>query len=386
MAFKRVKYQVEDKKYGDTRELFNSLFGRALNTLLRREKIEKAADRYEEARKLPKKKALSPVKDDTPKRHSPNTGEKTDSITKERPMSPVKDTKSNIGGRKTDVKIRKTKRRKRVSQKHYGTGSSKLRTVMLFILFLTLVGTFINWYGIVGFSKLPGSLKSIKKEDISQMVAFSKIIGSLKSIKEKILADAGRKASVKMDKKPLRMAIKFSQENVSLTESNKATPKRRPIKQEHFPEEKALSYPYSVSLGSYRTLESVEKAVSNYQKKGLSIYWVKVDLGEKGEWFRVFTGHFESREKAEEFIKEGQLADATSRKTKYANLIGTYKSEQELNRKKLAVSALGYCLYVVDGIKGESLLYAGAFYQKARAEKQRAELASKGITSRVVER
>ena len=38
-----------------------------------------------------------------------------------------------------------------------------------------------------------------------------------------------------------------------------------------------------------------------YKKTGLNPFIVKVDLGEKGIWWRIYAGHYESREKA---IKE----------------------------------------------------------------------------------
>ncbi|UCF86045.1 MAG: SPOR domain-containing protein [Desulfobacteraceae bacterium] len=167
---------------------------------------------------------------------------------------------------------------------------------------------------------------------------------------------------------------------------DKSNTKKGLKEEERPPRTTTLSYPYSIYLGSYRTIESVEEAISPYRQKGLSPYWVKVDLGNKGVWYRLFAGYFQKRKKAEEFIEEEGIEEAESRHTRYANLLGSYDSEEELNAQKIALSGLGYCPYVVKGVHGESLLYAGAFYHKGRAEKQRAELASKGIQSQVVER
>jgi hypothetical protein len=93
---------------------------------------------------------------------------------------------------------------------------------------------------------------------------------------------------------------------------------------------------------------------------GLSPYWIKVDLGDKGVWFRVFTGYFKNKEEAE--------------------------AEVELKKNRLALLELGYCPYIIDGINGEYRLYSGVFYQKKRAQKHATKLASKGIHSQVVER
>jgi cell division septation protein DedD len=153
-----------------------------------------------------------------------------------------------------------------------------------------------------------------------------------------------------------------------------------------FPGERDLSYPYSIYLGSYKTRERAQRAISEYRNKGLSSYWVKVDLGDKGIWYRVFLGHFQKREQANEFIKEKQITESESRHTRYANLIGLFTFQKEAEEEKLRLSKLGYSPYVIPGAEGESLLYVGASYQKARAQRQHKELASKGIHSQIVER
>jgi cell division septation protein DedD len=167
-----------------------------------------------------------------------------------------------------------------------------------------------------------------------------------------------------------------------------AQSQKKPIlgKEELFPEESSLSYPYSIYLGAYKTPERAERAISMYRNKGLSAYWVKVDLGDKGVWYRVFTGYFRDQKQAEAFIKRKRLEDARAKRTKYATLIGIYATERDAQKKFLALSRLGYSPYVIETNRGESQLYVGAFYTKIGAEVQRSDLASKGVQSQVVER
>jgi cell division septation protein DedD len=145
-------------------------------------------------------------------------------------------------------------------------------------------------------------------------------------------------------------------------------------------------HPYSIYLGSFRRLNQVEKAMSGYRRMGLSPYWLRMDLGDKGIWFRIFANHFKTREEADAFIKARKIADARSRHTKYAVLTGVYTSEEELNTGRSALLELGYSPYRIQGEKGVARLYVGAFYQRDQAEKQRADLASRGIEGRTVER
>jgi cell division protein FtsN len=150
--------------------------------------------------------------------------------------------------------------------------------------------------------------------------------------------------------------------------------------------QRRVSYPYSIYLGSYKTRGRAKRAISIYEQKGLSPYWVEVDLGAKGKWFRVFAEYFKNREDAEAFMRMKKLSDAESKHTKYANLVGVFESEEKLEGKKQVLRALDYFPYVIKGMNGEPFLFTGAFYQRSRAEKVQKELASKGIESQVVER
>ena len=197
-------------------------------------------------------------------------------------------------------------------------------------------------------------------------------------VSQKPAAQVSQKPAAQVSPRPV---VEAPVKAVALTQTRKVSPPTSSL-----PAKPPVSYPYSIHLGSYGSPERAKKAVSMYEKKGLSPYWVEVDLGEKGVWFRIFTGYFAKKEEAEAYINEKQIRDARSKRTAYANLIGVYHSKNELNRKRLTVSELGYSPYVIPGVNGESLLYAGAFYQKARAEKQHTQLASKGIQSRVVSR
>jgi cell division septation protein DedD len=145
-------------------------------------------------------------------------------------------------------------------------------------------------------------------------------------------------------------------------------------------------YPYSVYLGSFKAPEAVKRALSDYQEKGLSAYWARVDLGDKGVWFRFFAGYFRTKEEAEKYIGDHNIQGATPGITKYANFLGSYGSEKEVEDQKQALVAAGFHPYVIKAPDGKSLVYSGAFDRKEYAEKERSELAAKGIKSELVER
>jgi hypothetical protein len=146
-------------------------------------------------------------------------------------------------------------------------------------------------------------------------------------------------------------------------------------------------YPFSVYLGSFRALDWAKTAVSVYKKEsGISAFWAKVDLGAKGIWYRVFTGYFRSAKEAEAFIRQKQLKDAEVSHTEYSMLIGEYSRKEDAEDVIRRLSDLGYSSYFVTAPSGPLKLYVGAFHTMEGARMQYAELASKGIKSRAVER
>ncbi len=149
--------------------------------------------------------------------------------------------------------------------------------------------------------------------------------------------------------------------------------------------QQVLTYPYSVLISTFRTFENVKKGVGIYKKKGLVPYWVKVDLGDKGIWYRVFTGCFKDGKSAELFIKTKHIAGARAKKTKYAVLVGKYSSDKEIEAQRERSTELGYSPYIINK-HNERLLYIGAFFTEEGAIGQRSELISSGIQCQVAER
>jgi cell division septation protein DedD len=147
-----------------------------------------------------------------------------------------------------------------------------------------------------------------------------------------------------------------------------------------------VSYPYSVYLGSLQSMDYVKRAMSSYETQGLSTYWSKVELGAKGTWYRVFTGHFRSAQEAEAFIQQKRIKDAEVKETRYSNLIGTFGNKQGGEEKALVLATMGVSAYWIQGADGQVRLYSGAFITREGAEKNQAELNSRGIRSEIVER
>ncbi len=146
------------------------------------------------------------------------------------------------------------------------------------------------------------------------------------------------------------------------------------------------SYPYSIALGSFRTRERAGQALIPYEQKGLSPIVVKVNLKEKGEWYRVYAGHFRDEGLAQRTIQDYGLPEAVVRKTAYANLIGIYRKSNELDSMIQSAKELGYSPYTIKIQDDRSALFIGAFMTREGAQEQNRKLRSEGIPGQVVKR
>ena len=279
-----------------------------------------------------------------------------------------------------------------------GKGSNTLKIALSVVFLVALTVVVINYHGIIDFGKLIGISgpidKVITKKDVVNGLpgeAIKKEV-AIVSVQPEVHGDeaepgeadqAGRAVSPPQTTETV--AEKEGPDDEQPVSVVQPREEEIPDKIEASPGER-LSYPYSVLLGAFGTIERTKRAVSTYRKDGLSPYYVKGDLGEKGIWFRIFTGHFERKEQAEELISKKRLKDAGAKNTRYAALIGSYSTKEELDEKRLMLSDLGYSPYVIDGVNGWSHLFIGAFYTKIGAELRQQDLAAKGIRSRVVER
>jgi cell division septation protein DedD len=151
-------------------------------------------------------------------------------------------------------------------------------------------------------------------------------------------------------------------------------------------QEQMEQYPYSLQIGSYRTLKRADKAISDYRRKGLSPYWVKVDLGENGVWYRVLVGHCRDKETAKTFRQEHGMSGALIKKIAYANLIGIYSVEEQYEAEVKNLEKNGYFPYVIKDEEGMLRLYVGAFFTRDGVEQQHHELTGHRIQSEIVKR
>ncbi|MBN1906077.1 MAG: SPOR domain-containing protein [Deltaproteobacteria bacterium] len=142
-------------------------------------------------------------------------------------------------------------------------------------------------------------------------------------------------------------------------------------------------FPYSVYLGSFNSTEQAGRAIDHYAKSGIASFWVKVNLGEKGIWYRVYSGEFADKADAEAYINEKAIKDGEIKKSAYAVYAGSFTDREALEGMINILKENCYAPYIIADENFDSLL-TGAFITKAGADELSAELNALGISNRVV--
>ena len=142
--------------------------------------------------------------------------------------------------------------------------------------------------------------------------------------------------------------------------------------------------PYSIMLASCRRMDSAQSVIKQNIKKGLSPYAVRVDLGQKGIWWRVFEGNYTSADEAGSVKKQHKLDKALVRKTPYAISIGAYNSETDAAAEVQRLIKLKHSPYFLPGPENKVRLLVGAYVSKDGARQLHDELTARGISNEVV--
>lgn len=137
---------------------------------------------------------------------------------------------------------------------------------------------------------------------------------------------------------------------------------------------KKTSYPYSILLGSYRSQADADRALSIFKDRGISPYWSRANLGgNRGVWYRVFSGYYKTADLAKTVIQMKQLTGAIVKRTAFAAMIGTYYEADEMYLKMDELREIGYSSYSIKNNDTYNL-YVGAFYTPDGSTTQCSEL------------
>ncbi len=150
-------------------------------------------------------------------------------------------------------------------------------------------------------------------------------------------------------------------------------------------------YPYSLQLSTFFSMSATQRAMKIYRKMGFNPYWIRFRRADEETVYQVFIGSFKDRAEAEKGREEIGTKDPEFKKayiseTPLANLIGTFKSGDEVQKEISRLEKLGFSPYTIKMDDGSQKLFIGAFTKKRSAEAQKRRLEARGVESQVVER
>ena len=284
--------------------------------------------------------------------------------------------------------------RKKYSEYHYTdtvsikqeTGSAKdkkknflIKILILFIVIILGVLGILWQTGIIFPERISPSKENIniKQETPVKTESAKKkeILPERKVIEEKSLPPDTIKTV--QEEPPVVITEEIKKE----VEEKNSTPK------ELKPEYKEGSYPYSIYLGSFKTIERAETAVSQYAEREIDSFPVKMDFAEKGIWYRVYSGNYTDIGSAMAFIEYNDIKDADIKKTAFACYIDSFIDNEALENAMNLLKEKKYYPYVItDHIDNVHFLFAGAFITCNGAEELSEELRADGFENKVVSR
>jgi cell division septation protein DedD len=150
-------------------------------------------------------------------------------------------------------------------------------------------------------------------------------------------------------------------------------------------------YPYTIQVSSRKNKDASIREAMKIRNKGNSGFVSHAQIPEKGDWYRVFIGCYQSFEEAQQAaleLKEQAYPQAIVVKMPFAIQIGVFSSDEELKKLDADLRSKGYVAFSVpDRLDNKKIrLLVGAFRTEKEAEILAKELEKEGFKSTVVRR
>jgi len=144
------------------------------------------------------------------------------------------------------------------------------------------------------------------------------------------------------------------------------------------------TYPYILQLASYKTFSNTLRAVSLYENYETDIHWNRVDLGEKGVWFRLYTGRFKTKEEAKQYEEDLGLDESMVLSTPWTVLVDPGNHLHSPEKIKSVLEENKYDFYSIKNEDESFRLLIGAFRTKKGAEKLAQEIVELNLDAKAV--
>ena len=135
---------------------------------------------------------------------------------------------------------------------------------------------------------------------------------------------------------------------------------------------------FILQFGSYKNLARMMTDFDLYKAKGIDLHWNSVDLGEKGIWYRLFLGGFESKAEAMDYKmaykKDHGLSKSIIVFTPWTVLLAETASQQKADQIRSVLHDNSIDYYIFKNTDGSYRLLTGAFVTEEGAAKLAQEI------------
>ncbi len=133
-------------------------------------------------------------------------------------------------------------------------------------------------------------------------------------------------------------------------------------------------HPYVIQLGTFKTYTRAMQAMHQFYLHGLSVHWNPVNLGERGIWYRIYTGRFKTKAEALAFKDRHALNDALIAKNPWTVLLGVFDSHDAIKAISAKLRRHQLDHIAIYGPNDHIWLMSGAFVTKSGAQKMAGRL------------
>jgi hypothetical protein len=165
-----------------------------------------------------------------------------------------------------------------------------------------------------------------------------------------------------------------------------------PQKQHPIKYVKETFYPYTIHMSSWRDPALAIERMDSLRLMLRPTFITKIDLGEKGVWYRVDYGLFTTIKDAVEKSRELQGAKIANKSAfvgtpvPYAIKVGTFETEEQALAEQSRLRSLGAISYIVEGSERCFRLLVGAYPDKDSTKLVQNDLGAIGITFKITKR
>jgi general secretion pathway protein A len=143
---------------------------------------------------------------------------------------------------------------------------------------------------------------------------------------------------------------------------------------------------FTLMLSSERTLNDIVKKVSVYNKKGLDVYWTKVNMGKKGLWYRLVTGRFKTVKEARQFKKEHNLEGSVVISAPWMVLAAKSTSPEDIDEIRKVLRKNQYDCHIYKEDDDLYRIVSGPFVTQEGAQGMAMVLEDLGLAAKVIPR